>query len=85
MSERTGKIKTTGTLAIVMATTEAACRIHDERIGRGRAAHLFHMPEEVEISLRTQHASVVTELQGAGQEVSGNRKSSIPDKDAPGF
>lgn len=32
--------------AAVTAATEAARRIHDERIGRGRVAHLFRLPGE---------------------------------------
>jgi hypothetical protein len=34
--------------------TEAACRIHDERIGVGRVFHLFRLPETIE--QRMSHA-----------------------------
>lgn len=32
----------------VAATSAAACRIHDARIGRGRVAHLFRLPHALE-------------------------------------
>jgi hypothetical protein len=28
--------------------TEAACRVHDERIGVGRVFHLYRLPETIE-------------------------------------
>src|SRR5262245_6572127 len=38
--------------AALTAAAEAACRIHDERIGRGRIFHLFRLPPEIEDGLR---------------------------------
>ncbi|RRJ96054.1 BrxE family protein [Opitutaceae bacterium TAV4] len=37
--------------AALLAAGEAACQIHDERIGRGRVVHLFRMPHECESGL----------------------------------
>jgi hypothetical protein len=42
--------KTSGFSAITAASV-AACRVHDERIGRGRVAHLFRLPPEIELRL----------------------------------
>jgi hypothetical protein len=33
--------------------TEAACRVHDERIGVGRVFHLFRLPETIEQRMST--------------------------------
>lgn len=41
----------TAVLAQAVAVTEAAARIHDERIGAGRVHHLFRLPEDVEQAL----------------------------------
>ncbi len=38
--------------ASVVSASEAACRAHDERIGKGRVAHLFRLPPEGEAKLR---------------------------------
>jgi hypothetical protein len=35
-------------MARYQGVTEAACRIHDERIGVGRVFHLFRLPEAIE-------------------------------------
>ncbi len=45
--------KTTA-LASVTAASEAACREHDERIGKGRVAHLFRLSAEGEMKLRAE-------------------------------
>jgi len=42
----------TAASAAVVSATEAACRAHDERIGKGRVAHLFRVPRENEARLR---------------------------------
>ena len=38
--------------AALTSASEAACRVHDERIGRGRVAHLFRLPSDAEARLR---------------------------------
>lgn len=38
--------------AALSSASEVACGIHDERIGRGKVAHLFRMPPELEIVLQ---------------------------------
>lgn len=35
----------------IIAASSAACRLHDERIGRGRVAHLFRLPQSLERGL----------------------------------
>jgi hypothetical protein len=35
-------------MAQYYGVTEAACRVHDERIGVGRVVHLFRLPESIE-------------------------------------
>jgi hypothetical protein len=45
--------KTTAS-ASVMSASEAACRAHDERIGRGHVAHLFRLTRESETRLRDE-------------------------------
>jgi hypothetical protein len=45
--------KTVG-LASLGASFEAACQLHDDRIGRGRVAHLFRLPEDIELGLRKE-------------------------------
>jgi len=42
----------TAAAATVVSASEAACRSHDERIGKGRVAHLFRLPPESEAKLR---------------------------------
>jgi hypothetical protein len=44
--------------------TEAACRIHDEKIGAGRVFHLFRLPESIEQRLfdALQEGSVPEEM-----------------------
>lgn len=42
----------TAAAASVKAASEAACRVHDERIGRGRVAHLFRLTHEGEARWR---------------------------------
>ena len=42
----------TAAKAALTAAYEAACRLHDERIGRGRVVHLFRMAPDVEMALR---------------------------------
>ncbi len=42
----------TAAWAAVNAASEAACRAHDERIGKGRVAHLFRLPRESEAKVR---------------------------------
>src|SRR5947207_11300108 len=44
--------------------TEAACRIHDERIGVGRVFHLFRLPETIEqrLSAAFQEGSLPEEV-----------------------
>ncbi len=44
--------------ASVTATSEAACREHDERIGKGRVSHLFRLPEDTELKLRAELAGL---------------------------
>lgn len=44
----------TGLLACVTAASEAACRAHDERIGKGRVAHLFRLSADMEMKLRAE-------------------------------
>ncbi len=44
----------TAPAAAVTSACEAACRIHDERIGRGRVAHLFRLSSEIETPLRSE-------------------------------
>ena len=41
----------TAAAASVVSASEAACRSHDERIGKGRVAHLFRLPPESEAKL----------------------------------
>lgn len=57
--------------------TEAACRIHDDRIGVGRAFHLFRLPEAVEQrvfdALQPQHLS--DEIAVCCQTVEGARSA----------
>jgi hypothetical protein len=36
--------------AALTAASEAACRLHDERIGRGRVGHLFRLTAELRFS-----------------------------------
>ena len=65
--------------------TEAACRIHDEKIGVGRVFHLFRLPESIEQRLcdALQEGSVpeeVTrcfELDGSGRDRSGRSSEGI--------
>lgn len=42
----------TAASASVISASEAACRAHDERIGKGRVAHLFRLPRESEARWR---------------------------------
>jgi len=42
----------TAAAAALTAASEAACRLHDERIGRGRVVHLFRLIAEAEMALR---------------------------------
>lgn len=42
----------TAASAAVNSASEAACRAHDERIGKGRVAHLFRLPRESEAKVR---------------------------------
>ena len=37
--------------AAVTAASSGACRVHDERIGRGRVTHLFRLPHRFEAEL----------------------------------
>ena len=32
----------------VVSAAEAACRVHEERIGKGRVSHLFRLPPDGE-------------------------------------
>lgn len=48
----------TGPSATVMAAAEAACKVHDERIGRGRVAHLFRLPDDIELKIRAELAAL---------------------------
>ena len=45
--------KTTAS-ACITAASEAACRVHDERIGKGRVAHLFRLSTDEEMKLRAE-------------------------------
>jgi hypothetical protein len=51
----------TSASAAVTATSDAACRAHDERIGRGRVAHLFRLNEQTEVKVRFQLAGLKPE------------------------
>ena len=42
----------TAASASVVSSAEAACRAHDERIGKGRVGHLFRLPPDGEAKLR---------------------------------
>ena len=46
-----------GIAAGVVAVTEAACRLHDSRIGQGRVCHLFRLPQVTEQRI---HQGVLT-------------------------
>ena len=48
----------TAVSACVTAASEAACRAHDERIGKGRVAHLFRLASEAEMGLRAELGEV---------------------------
>jgi hypothetical protein len=48
----------TSTLSALTAASEAACHVHDERIGRGRVAHLFRLPADVELRVRCRSESL---------------------------
>lgn len=48
----------TAAAASVNAASEAACRVHDERIGRGRVAHLFRLTREGEARMRGELAKL---------------------------
>jgi len=48
----------TTAFASVTATLEAACRAHDERIGKGRVSHLFRLPGDTEQKLRAELAGL---------------------------
>jgi hypothetical protein len=48
----------------VTAVSEAACREHDERIGKGRVAHLFRLNGDLEMKLRGDLAKLqIVELE----------------------
>jgi hypothetical protein len=49
--------KTAGSAA-TLASFSAACRIHDERIGKGGVGHIFRLPEEDEMRLRRELSSL---------------------------
>ncbi len=51
--------KTTAS-ACITSTTEAACRVHDERIGKGRVGHLFRLSLEAETKLKAELAKLTT-------------------------
>lgn len=54
----------TAASAAVMSASEAACRAHDERIGKGRVAHLFRLPRESEAKVRGDLSKLgITDLQ----------------------
>lgn len=44
----------TAASACVTSASEAACRAHDERIGKGRVVHLFRLPGDAETKLRSE-------------------------------
>lgn len=44
--------------ACVTAVSEAACREHDERIGKGRVAHLFRASADMEQRIRSDLANL---------------------------
>lgn len=51
--------------AAVLSASEAACRVHDDGIGKGRVTHLFRMPPEVEAKVRKELTQLEsTALQG---------------------
>ena len=52
----------TASMAAVTSGCEAAKRIHDERIGRGRVSHLFRMPSDAEIGVSRRTAISHQEL-----------------------
>jgi hypothetical protein len=45
--------KTTASAALT-AASEAACKAHDERIGRGRVTHLFRLDEQRDAKIRAE-------------------------------
>lgn len=51
--------KTTASACITSAS-EAACRVHDERIGKGRVGHLFRLSLETETKLKAELAKLTT-------------------------
>ena len=59
--------------------TEAACRIHDERIGVGRVFHLYRLPETIEQKMASalqegslpEDVSRCFDFHGKGRECSG--------------
>ena len=38
--------------AAVTAASEIACRVHDEKIGKGRVFHLFRLPSDLEFKIQ---------------------------------
>lgn len=44
----------TAASAAAGAASKAACRVHDERIGKGSVAHVFRFPEDTELRMRRQ-------------------------------
>jgi hypothetical protein len=51
----------TAASAAVTAASDAACKAHDELIGRGRVAHLFRLNEQTEVKVRSHLASLKIE------------------------
>lgn len=68
--------------AALLAATEAACRIHDERIGRGHVAHLFRMHRECESALNS--AIRALSLEDLAEQCSSDRAYVILEEIAAG-
>lgn len=70
----------TAVSASVTSASEAACRVHDERIGKGRVAHLFRLPRENEARLRGD----LSRMEVAGLRIICSKDASLQLLDAVG-